>query len=135
VPPDEEEEERNGQPEKVAGDEDRSDQREGQEQEGQRDGPRPPPRGMSRTPALFRLSREVDDQCVEVGIGLRCEAAVEPLLELDRVESSVHVLAPEDLGHRFPLPVADAQTPVARAALSVIALLWVFWHGCPFLSL
>ena len=99
---------------------DRSDQREGEEREHERRTARAP--RPSGAPALVRLAREVGDEVVEIRVGLRRHAALEPGLELLGVEAPFEVALPESLADRFPLFVADAERTIARTVAGVVSV-------------
>jgi hypothetical protein len=63
----------------------RGDQCEGEKRERER--PRLPPPGLPGGTAPCAFAREVRDEPVELGVGLRRETPPEPVLELLRVET------------------------------------------------
>src|SRR5262249_29950731 len=104
-PDDEEEDQRDGQPRKVAAGDDPGDHCDRQKQECSR--PQPPGPGMLRPLALRLPTWEVGDQLVQLGVGLRRHAALEPGLQLVGVEAAFQVALPQDLADRVALLVAD----------------------------
>jgi hypothetical protein len=93
-----------------------------QRQEEQRKRPRPPLRRLRSAAALFSLTRQVDEELVELGVGLRRQAAPEPGLELVAVQPPFKVVPAEELADGVPLPVADAQRAVARPVAEVVPM-------------
>jgi len=95
---------------------DRGDQRNRQKQDRER--PWPPCPGLPAPAAPCLLARLVGDQLVELGVGLRCQAAVEPCVELVGVETPFQVALPQDVTDGVAFLVADAKRAVARAVVA-----------------
>src|SRR5262249_16587612 len=119
-PDEEEEDQRDDQPRKVAVGDDRGDQRDREEQE--RGWPQPPGPGMPRQPMVRLLTREIGDQLVDLGVGLRRHAALEAGLEFIGVEASFQVALAQDLADRVAFLVADSQRPVAWSVARVVSI-------------
>src|SRR5207249_3839361 len=91
----------------------------------------PPPFPPGPTLLSVRAGK-VGDELVELGVGLRDQAALEALLELVAVEASVEVVPAQDLADRLALAVAHAQLAIARAATPVVTDVVRSWHVSPF---
>jgi hypothetical protein len=111
----------------AAADDDRCDQGE-RDQRQRRDAPPGPRVRPAASPRFGLRAREVRDERVEVGVGLRLEALLEALLELGGVEASLQVALPEDLRDRIAFAVADAQRAVVRPAAPVVTVLVLCRH-------
>jgi hypothetical protein len=79
-----------------------------------------PPRIPHR--AATRRAREVGDQLIEICVGLRGQAAINPDVELLSVQTSFDVAPPQDLSDGIPLLIADTEQAVARPNGRIVRL-------------
>jgi hypothetical protein len=94
-------------PDEVAAHDDRGTHCKREERGGERPQPRAP--RPARTPGLALFTREVGDELVELGVGLRRHAAIEPCLELVGVQTPLDMGLPQNLRDRVALLVSDSQ--------------------------
>src|SRR5262249_43662443 len=106
------------------------DERERQEQKRERPRPRPQRPCPAAAPCL--VTREVGDELVELGVGLRRQAALETGLKLVDVQTSFQACPPHARADRPALRVAGAQAAVARTVARVVSVLTRCWLVRPF---
>ncbi len=85
-------------------------------------GPGLEPAGLERTGLKCRLCSlwQVNEQVVELSVGLGFEAAPKPIPELIGVEAASHVLPAEYLPDRTPVSVRSPQVPIGRRSPRIV---------------